>query len=375
MVHPLPFGSDHFKTSHLAANPALVATGEFLAAMKGLFATRIFRIVFVLAGCYNLAFGLWAGFYPLHFFEIFDIPPPLYPAIWSCLGMVVGVYGLLYWYAAWKPDNARPIIAVGLLGKVLGPVGMALNISQQWPARLGMLCVYNDVIWWLPFSLFLLRGTSLARRLANWPPFLCAAIHTLGVLAILLLLRPGLQTQPDVIQRATYIAEHSAVWSIGWVTWMLCALSLILFYAWWGCRLIRPIIATIAVLLTGFGSVCDLSSEAFSSVAQVELARQAIADPSKFDSARFTARENYTVLLTAGAANFLYVVAGILLTWSTKNLPRPIALAMWATWIAGLWMTLAACLGHVPGIYASTAITIPLLICWTQWMGLRWRPL
>jgi hypothetical protein len=134
--------------------PALVATGGFLAAMKGLFATRIFRIVFVLAGCYNLAFGLWAGFYPLHFFEIFDLPPPLYPAIWSCLGMVVGVYGLLYWYAAWKLDNARPIITVGLLGKVLGPVGMALNISQQWPARLGMLCVYNDVIWWRRFRCF-----------------------------------------------------------------------------------------------------------------------------------------------------------------------------------------------------------------------------
>ncbi len=137
--------------------------------MTGPFATRIFRITFFLAGCYNLAFGLWAGFFPLRFFELFDIPPPRYPEIWACLGMVVGVYGLLYWQAAWKLENGWAIIAVGLLGKVLGPIGMVMSVSQQWPLRLAMLNVFNDAIWWLPFSLFLIRGTMFAdfRALAS----------------------------------------------------------------------------------------------------------------------------------------------------------------------------------------------------------------
>jgi len=115
--------------------------------MTGPFAMRLFRIIFFVAGCYNLAFGAWAGFGPLHFFEVFDIAPPRYPAIWACLGMVIGVYGLLYWRAAWKPDHSDAIIAAGLLGKVLGPLGMLLTIGDTWPRRIAMLCLYNDVIW------------------------------------------------------------------------------------------------------------------------------------------------------------------------------------------------------------------------------------
>src|SRR5262245_56806983 len=135
--------------------------------MTGPFADRLFRIAFAVAGIYNLAFGLWAGFWPLAFFQRFEIAPPRYPGIWECLGMVVGVYGLLYLHAAWKLETAWPIIAVGLLGKVLGPIGMAMSIGDDWPRRLGMLCIYNDLIWRLPFGLFLIRGSWLA-KLLEW---------------------------------------------------------------------------------------------------------------------------------------------------------------------------------------------------------------
>src|SRR6476660_2235398 len=119
-------------------------------AMTSPFANRLFRIAFALAGLYNLAFGLWAGLWPMAFFDVFGIYRPRYPGIWACLGMVVGVYGLLYLRAAWRLDTGWPVIAVGLLGKVLGPIGMAMYVSDQWPRRLGMLCVWNDLIWWLP---------------------------------------------------------------------------------------------------------------------------------------------------------------------------------------------------------------------------------
>ena len=94
--------------------------------------------------------------------------------------MVVGIYGLLYWHAAWKLEYARPIIAIGLLGKVLGPIGMVISLSDHWPRRLAMLNLYNDVIWWLPFTLFLLRGTRLATWLIGMAPWCCAGFHALG---------------------------------------------------------------------------------------------------------------------------------------------------------------------------------------------------
>ncbi len=167
--------------------------------MTGSFADRLFRIAFALAGCYNLAFGLWAAVWPLAFFRLFDIPPPRYPGIWACLGMVVGVYGLLYWHAAWKLENAWPIIAVGLLGKVLGPIGMAMSFSDDWPRRLGMICVFNDLIWWLPFGLFLVRGTAIGRRLAALAPGLCVAVHAVALAMLATVLRPATLIQTDAV--------------------------------------------------------------------------------------------------------------------------------------------------------------------------------
>ena len=108
---------------------------------------RLYRIAFVLAGVYNLAFGLWAGLAPHAFFGWLELEPPRYPAIWSCLGMVVGVYGLLYLAAAQRLERGRAIIAVGLLGKVLGPLGMVWTVAHgDLPARAVIVCVYNDAI-------------------------------------------------------------------------------------------------------------------------------------------------------------------------------------------------------------------------------------
>jgi hypothetical protein len=342
--------------------------------MIGSFATRIFRIVFAAAGCYNLAFGIWAGFFPLQFFQLFGIAPPLYPQIWSCLGMVVGLYGLLYWHAAWKLETAWPIIAVGLLGKILGPIGMAMNVGPLWPARIAILLVYNDFLWWLPFGLFLIRGTGPARKMATWPPLVCAATHAIAALGILLLLRGGIATQPDVTQRVIYIAKHPAAWSIGWIAWMVAALSLVLFYAWWGSRVNHPALAAIAVCITAIGIVFDLAGDSLSALILAKHSQSVLSDTANFDPVAFATQQQYTVWLSAGVANFLYIVSGVLLTVSTKTLPRWVVVAMWLTWASGIWMSIAAFSGSVVGLVASTAILFPVFIAWLIWMGWRWRP-
>ena len=70
--------------------------------------------------------------------------------------MVVGVYGILYLDVARRPDRGWLIAAVGLLGKLLGPIGLAqLILSGQWPPATLVLCITNDFIWWIPFSIYL----------------------------------------------------------------------------------------------------------------------------------------------------------------------------------------------------------------------------
>ncbi len=64
-----------------------------------------YRIVFGLAALYNVGFGLWAGFAPRSFFDLFDLAPPLHPALWRCFGMFVGTYGLAPCAPAARPTG------------------------------------------------------------------------------------------------------------------------------------------------------------------------------------------------------------------------------------------------------------------------------
>ncbi len=78
--------------------------------------------------------------------------PLNHPEIFMCLAMVVGIYGFLYLEVARVPEKGWAIAAVGLLGKVLGPIGAIYLISMGiWPAKAFVLILTNDLIWWIPF--------------------------------------------------------------------------------------------------------------------------------------------------------------------------------------------------------------------------------
>src|SRR5262249_18880392 len=81
------------------------------------------KVVLTAAGVYNLVWGSWVILSPAAVFRWAGMPPTNYPQIWQCVGMIVGVYGIGYLIAARDPFRHWPIVFVGLLGKVLGPVG------------------------------------------------------------------------------------------------------------------------------------------------------------------------------------------------------------------------------------------------------------
>jgi len=84
------------------------------------------------------------------------MPPANYPEVFACLGMVVGLYGFVYLWIAKNPERGFFFAAIGLIGKILGPIGLARLIwSGAWPPSTIILCVTNDLIWWIPFTLYL----------------------------------------------------------------------------------------------------------------------------------------------------------------------------------------------------------------------------
>jgi hypothetical protein len=132
----------------------------------------------LIAGVYNLAWGAWVVLAPLGLFRLLGVAPAQWPndtgvAIWQCVGMVIGVYGVGYLCASRDPLRHWPIVLVGFLGKIFGPIGFidAALIRGVFPREFGATLLTNDLVWWVPFGLILWRawrgqmGTSpLAKR-------------------------------------------------------------------------------------------------------------------------------------------------------------------------------------------------------------------
>jgi hypothetical protein len=76
------------------------------------------------------------------------------PVAWKCVGLLVACYAPGYWCAARRP--LPELVAVGLLGKLLGPVGFVWAAAAgRLPLTFGLVILTNDVLWWPAFVTYL----------------------------------------------------------------------------------------------------------------------------------------------------------------------------------------------------------------------------
>ena len=119
-----------------------------------------YRGWFYAAAAYNLAWGALVVLWPGALFQWIGMTPPTVPPIFQSVGMMVGVYALGYWLIARDPVRFGPFVYIGLLGKLLGPIGFVdAAIRGTLPWSFGWINVFNDVIW-LPAFI----GFTLALR-------------------------------------------------------------------------------------------------------------------------------------------------------------------------------------------------------------------
>jgi len=146
---------------------------QMIREEKVMIARRKFhRVVFLVAGLYNLGWGAFSALDPQWLFRYARMPLQNYPEIFACLGMVIGIYGILYLEVARVPERGWLLAAVGLLGKILGPIGL-LNLlwRGQWPIATAILCLTNDLIWWVPFGLYLYDSWPMRSFRSGKVPF------------------------------------------------------------------------------------------------------------------------------------------------------------------------------------------------------------
>ena len=129
-------------------------------------ALTIAKVTLVIAAVYNILFGAWAVLLPASAFDLAGLEQPNYPELWQCIGMIVGVYGIGYAIAARDPIRHWPIVFVGLLGKILGPIGfLGAVIQDRVPLQAGLIILTNDLIWWPGFGIALWLAVSCAAEL------------------------------------------------------------------------------------------------------------------------------------------------------------------------------------------------------------------
>ncbi len=142
-------------------------------------AARWMTLVLWAAAAYNLAWGSWVVLRPFDLFDWNGLARPLYPSLWQCVGMIVGVYGVGYAIAATAPLRHWPIVLVGLLGKLFGPLGFlfmwgtaAVDAPGRLPGSWAWVLLTNDLIWWVPFAAILyvaFRESMAAERRPGEP--------------------------------------------------------------------------------------------------------------------------------------------------------------------------------------------------------------
>lgn len=113
---------------------------------------KLAKLIMLLAAIYNLAWGAVISLNPQ--LILFGNPEtPFVLILIRCIGMLVGTYGIAYYFASKDPVRYWPLIFVGFIGKVLGPIGSAYYITTgQLTSRFLYVNLLNDLIWLIPFG-------------------------------------------------------------------------------------------------------------------------------------------------------------------------------------------------------------------------------
>ena len=197
---------------------------------------------------------------------------------------------------------------------------------------------------------------------------LALAMHLLAGLAMLFILRRGLETNADLADRLHFIASHRASWTAAWLCWTAAGPTILFFY--WCLSRAHDLRApwNRAALLTIPAIALDWSAQ------RIEISTLPPLAAAR-DSTLFLVMHRLAVLLTGGAANALYTAAALLLVIGTRNEYRKeIVGAGYGVAAFGLCLSAAAAAGSASGMFWANAGLVPCLLVWLAGIGLTaWR--
>ncbi|MCO5230232.1 MAG: SelL-related redox protein [Chitinophagales bacterium] len=114
------------------------------------------KAILFIAGIYSIFWGASVVIAPQFWFNLAGLSTPDYIQLWQLIGVYSIAMGVGYLIAYTNPMRQWPIVLIGLIVKVLTPIGfLFFYLKGQLPWIVFQMNITNDLIWWVPFGLIL----------------------------------------------------------------------------------------------------------------------------------------------------------------------------------------------------------------------------
>lgn len=196
-----------------------------------------------------------------------------------------------------------------------------------------------------------------------------ALVHTLGAFVMAFVLGPGLGTNPEIPSRIEYIRTHTLWWQLGWIVWIVSALTFLIFtilFRRYHLSLdingFGRIILYIAMASSMIAVACDVT---FECVQIFYLPGLLAGTRAEELTKQFIQNNNMFVLGSGIIANFMYCFATLCSVVATRGFyPKWIEFTGYAVYSVGLAASIFCIFNSIPGMFWSNAILLPLLVIW-----------
>ena len=127
-----------------------------------------------LSSVHSILWGLFIIVMPLTASRVYGFDtPPRDTFLWQGVGLVIILFGIGYAIAALDPFRHWAVVLIGLLAKVIGPMGMIIAVARdEVSSGVLRLLPVNDVMWWIPFAVIVAEGIRRDRRCGDPQPML-----------------------------------------------------------------------------------------------------------------------------------------------------------------------------------------------------------
>jgi hypothetical protein len=193
-------------------------------------------------------------------------------------------------------------------------------------------------------------------------------LHLLAGVSMAVVLRRGLETNPDFQDRLAFIINQRALWTCAWLTWMAAAVAILYFYMTFSSA---HQLGGFSVLLATAGFAADLPAQAIEIGVLPGLAGSIASVNAGTDL--FVALHRTAVMMSGCIANGLYSVSAFILAWGARRVyPVWVSSSGIATACFGVALSAAALLDSTSGMFWTNVFLVPSILLWLAGVA-QWR--